>query len=41
VEERLPASGVVWYDALESATQLVTLVGGANVIVLKESARDC
>jgi hypothetical protein len=40
VEDRIPASGVVWYEAPESATQSETEVGGASVIVEKELARD-
>jgi hypothetical protein len=31
--------GVVWLVALESATQLVTAVGGAGVIELRQPAR--
>ena len=36
MEERIPTSGVVWYDAPKLATQSMTLVGGASVIVLKD-----
>jgi hypothetical protein len=32
---------VVWHEAPDSATQLVGEVGGANVIMLNEPARDC
>ena len=40
--EMLPADGVVWCEAPESATQLLTEVaGGVNAMVLKEFARDC
>ena len=41
VEDRIPASGLVWLEAPESATQLETEVGGVSVIVEKELARDC
>jgi hypothetical protein len=40
VEDRIPAPGVVWYEAPESATQSETEVGGASVIVEKELVRD-
>jgi hypothetical protein len=39
-EVKLPASEVVWLEAPESATQLVT-VGGVKAMVLKELAHDC
>jgi hypothetical protein len=41
VEDRIPASGVVWYEAPESATESEMEVGGASIIVEKELARDC
>ena len=37
-EESIPASGVVWYVAPESATHL-ELTGGVSPMVLKERAR--
>jgi hypothetical protein len=39
VEDKAPTSGVVW-KAPESATQSVIKVGGVNVIVSNELARD-
>lgn len=38
--DKLPASGVVWKEAPESATQFETEVCGARVIVLNDPARD-
>ena len=37
-EERMPASGVVWKDAPESAIHSV-LIGGVSPMVLKDCAR--
>ena len=37
-EERIPASGVVWYEAPESAIHTV-LTGGVSLMVLKDCAR--
>jgi hypothetical protein len=40
--EILPAKGVVWCEAPESATQFWTEVGGGwSAMVLKELASDC
>jgi hypothetical protein len=39
IEVKLPASEVVWLEALESATQSVT-TGGVKAMVLKELAND-
>lgn len=41
MEDRVPASGVVSYEAPELATRSVTKVGDASVIMLNEPARDC
>ena len=38
MEERIPASGVVWKEALESAIHSV-LTGGVSPMVLKDWAR--
>ena len=37
MDERIPASGVVWYEAPESAIQSV-LTGGVSPMVLKDCA---
>jgi hypothetical protein len=37
----LPEYVVVWLEAPESATQLVTSMGGVSSMVLKEPARGC
>jgi hypothetical protein len=37
---KLPASEVVWMEALEFTTQSVT-VGGVKAMTLKELANDC
>jgi hypothetical protein len=37
----LPEYMVVWLEALESATQSVTDVGGVSSMVSKEPTRDC
>jgi hypothetical protein len=40
IEDKLPASEVVWLEAPESVTQSVT-TGGVKATVLKELTNDC
>ena len=40
VEVRIPASGVVWKEAPESAIQSAEEAGGVRVVVLKDPASD-
>ena len=39
-EVRIPASGVVWKEAPESAIQSAEEAGGVRVVVLKDPASD-